>query len=244
MEMILLDWTRMGRTYCLAGVVAESGGYRVVRPLPGRRRNSPQRNVGWSPFLLEGHCRWEVFELINPEPAHSQPPHLEDHWVVSLRPRRKLVDVARRRNILQRTMAPHGEPRFGEPLILTRASGYLNPGTGLRSLTTVILPTREIVFAGSWRRGALDPDIRVSLPLPDEGPRQLAVKDHFLLQEAGKAGTSLQPQLDFLNAAVRRMGEQVAVRIGLSRAFPAKDGEQGVCWLMADGFFSSSEPEP
>jgi hypothetical protein len=68
MEMILLDWTRMGRTYCLVGVVAEAGKYRVVRPLPSRQRNSPQRNVGWSPFLLEGHRRWEIFELIKPEP--------------------------------------------------------------------------------------------------------------------------------------------------------------------------------
>ncbi|HXG11727.1 MAG TPA: 3-oxoacyl-[acyl-carrier-protein] synthase III C-terminal domain-containing protein [Gemmataceae bacterium] len=34
MDMILLDWTRMGKSYCLAGVVAERGRYRVVRPLP------------------------------------------------------------------------------------------------------------------------------------------------------------------------------------------------------------------
>src|SRR6516165_6334398 len=63
MEMILLDWTRMGHTYCLAGVVAEAGGYRVVRPLPSRQRNSPQRNVGWSPFMLEGHGRGEILVL-------------------------------------------------------------------------------------------------------------------------------------------------------------------------------------
>jgi hypothetical protein len=98
-------------------------------------------------------------------------------------------------------------------------------------------------FSGSWRSGALEADIRVSLPLPELGQRQLAVKDHFLLQEAQRAG-KLQMQLDFLNAAVGRMGEQAAIRIGLSRAFSAKDGEQGVCWLMADGFFSPSEPQP
>jgi hypothetical protein len=244
MEIILLDWTRMGRTYCLAGVVAEPNGFRVVRPLPGRHRNSPQRNVGWSPFMLEGHQRWEIFELIKPEPANSQPPHVEDHWVVSLRPRRKLADVNLRRVILQETLVKSGEPLFGEPLALTRAGGYLEPGNGQRSLTTVILPTKEIVFAGSWRTGVLDPDIRVSLPLPDVGQRQLAVKDHFLLQEAARAGTTLQVQLDYLNATIRRLGEQVAVRLGLSRAFPAKDGEPGVCWLMADGFFSSNEPQP
>ena len=244
MEMILLDWTRMGRTFCLAGMVAEAGGYRVVRPLPSRQRNSPQRNVGWSPFMLEGHRRWEIFELIKPEPAHGQPPHLEDHWVVSLRPRRKLADVPVRQAILQQTLANSREPLFGVTLTLTRAGAYLQPGNGQRSLTTVCLPSKDISFAGSWRTGALDPDIRVSLPLPDVGPRQVAVKDHFLLQKAGQAGTNLQAQLEFLNAAVRRMGEQVAVRIGLSRAFPPRDGEQGVCWLMADGFFSPSEPQP
>jgi hypothetical protein len=244
MEMILLDWTRMGRTYCLAGVVAEAGGCRVVRPLPSRQRHSPQRNVGWSPFLLQGHCRWEIFELVKPEPASGQRPHVEDYWVVSLRPRRKLAEVSLRRNILQRTLACPGESLFGDPLTLTRAGAYLQPGNGQRSLTTVLLPSKDIFFAGSWRIGALGSDIRVSLPLPDIGERQLAVKDYFLLQQAGQGGTTLQAQLDLLNAAIRRLGEQVAVRIGLSRAFPAGDGEQGVCWLMADGFFSPSEPQP
>jgi hypothetical protein len=244
MEMILLDWTRMGRTYCLAGVVAEAGSYRVVRPLPGRQRKSPQRNVGWSPFMLEGHRRWEIFELVRPEPAHSEPPHLEDHWVASLRPRKKLADACQRRAILQATLANPGEPLFGEPLKLTRAGGFLDPGTGRRSLATVILPTREVHCAGSWRSDAMEPDIRVSLTLPEVGQRQLAVKDHFLLQEACKPGTTLQAHLDFLNAALARMGQEVAVRIGLSRAYPARDGEQGVCWLMADGFFSMSEPQP
>lgn len=243
MEMILLDWTRMGRTYCLAGVVAEAGDYRLVRPLPGRHRHSPQRNVGWSPFMLEGHRRWEIFELVKPDPADSQAPHLEDHWVVSLRPRKKLADVSQRRAILESTVTRSGETLFGEPLTLTRAGGFLQAGSGQRSLVTVMLPSTEIHFAGSWRSGALEPDIRVDLPVPEVGRRQLAVKDHFLLQEACKPGTALQAQLDSLNAAIRRMGEQVAVRIGLSRAFPARDGEQGVCWLMADGFFSASEPQ-
>ena len=34
MEMILVDWTRMGKTFCVAGVVAEGPGWRTVRPLP------------------------------------------------------------------------------------------------------------------------------------------------------------------------------------------------------------------
>jgi hypothetical protein len=40
------------------------------------------------------------------------------------------------------------------------------------------------------------------------------------------------------------MGDQVAVRLGLSRAFNSRSGEPGVCWLMADGFFSLTEPQP
>src|SRR5262249_6481303 len=65
MEMILVDWTRMGKVYCLAGAVADRGGWRFVRPLQARHRDSVERNSGWSPFLLDGrHCRWEVFELV------------------------------------------------------------------------------------------------------------------------------------------------------------------------------------
>jgi hypothetical protein len=244
MEMILLDWTRMGRTYCLAGAVPEGNGFRIVRPLPGRQRHSSQRNVGWSPFMLEGHRRWEILELVRPAPANTEPPHLEDHWVAALRPRKKLADLSQRKAILQATLADSGAPLFGEPLRLTRAGGYLNLGHGQRSLATVLVPSQQVRFAGCWRNGALEPDIRVSLPLPEVGERQLAVKDHFLLQGACKPGTTLQVQLDLLNAAIGRMGENVAVRIGLSRAFPARNGERGVCWLMADGFFSPSEPQP
>jgi hypothetical protein len=76
MDMILLDWTRMGKSYCLAGVIRQNGAFRVVRPLLTQHRDAPVRNVGWSPFLMDGHSRWEVFELIHPTPADSQPPHL------------------------------------------------------------------------------------------------------------------------------------------------------------------------
>ena len=44
-----LDWTRIGHTYCLAGVIVKDGRLRVVRPLPARSREGPVRNVGWSP---------------------------------------------------------------------------------------------------------------------------------------------------------------------------------------------------
>src|SRR5262245_57022886 len=66
MEMILLDWTRMGKWYCLAGVVEQGGTFRVVRPLLAKFRAAPVRNVGWSAYLLDGHARWEIFELIAP----------------------------------------------------------------------------------------------------------------------------------------------------------------------------------
>src|SRR5436190_898292 len=78
MEMILLDWTRMGRTYCVAGACNVNGQIRIVRPLPRSQRDAPVRNTGWSPFQMDGHSRWEVFELISPEVAPPQPPHRED----------------------------------------------------------------------------------------------------------------------------------------------------------------------
>lgn len=244
MEMVLLDWTRMGKSYCLAGVVADGTGYRIVRPLPGRHRNSPIRNVGWSPFLMEGHSRWEVFELIAPEPARSEPPHTEDHWVRSLRPRRCLANLPMRRAILEATMIKPGETLFGAPMTATRAAAVLAAGAGARSLITVIVPSNQLDFAGCVRTGALEPDWRVSLPVPEMGVRQLAVKDHFLLQQASRAGNNLDQQMQALNALVRSMGERIAVRLGLSRAFPAYDSAAASCWLMADGFFSLSEPMP
>src|SRR5437660_12692443 len=101
--MILLDWTRMGKTYCLAGAVAEKGSYRIVRPLLAKNRTAAVRNVGWSAWLLDGHSRWEVFELIAPQPAEAQPPHVEDLWVHSLKPRRCLASPDERRAILAET---------------------------------------------------------------------------------------------------------------------------------------------
>lgn len=94
--MVLLDWTRMGRSYCLAGVVAEQGGYRVVRPLLARYRGAPVHNVGWSAFLLDGHSRWEIFELIGPTAATIEPPHTEDLWVKAIQSRRQLASPEQR----------------------------------------------------------------------------------------------------------------------------------------------------
>ena len=84
LEMILLDWTRMGNTYCLGGALTERGRIQIIRPLLTRFRNAPVRNVGWSAYVMDGHARWEIFELVGPSPAVPQPPHLEDLWVRSL----------------------------------------------------------------------------------------------------------------------------------------------------------------
>src|SRR5262245_36786472 len=103
MEFVLLDWTRMGRVYCLAGAVTQAGQVRIVRPLPARGRDNPVNNQGWSPFLMDGHCRWEVFELIQPTPACALAPHLEDVWVQSLKPCGRLATREQRRDVLLAT---------------------------------------------------------------------------------------------------------------------------------------------
>jgi hypothetical protein len=48
MDMILLDWTRMGRTYCVTGAVHVNGQMRILRPLPRAQREAPVRNTGCS----------------------------------------------------------------------------------------------------------------------------------------------------------------------------------------------------
>ena len=243
--MILLDWTRMGHTYCLAGVVLEDGRQRVVRPLPARWRESPVRNVGWSPYLLEGHARWEAFELDHPEPATPQPPHLEDVWVRTLRPRRRSATLDERRAILGATVQPPDVPLFGAELIFTRAAAHLPPATGERSLATALISTKEIVFTVARREGVVQADYRVTLPIPGHGPVVLPLKDHFLLARAEQAGDDLDEQARRLTQCVRQMGERVAVRLGLSRRFQATPTRgPGACWLMADGFFSLIDPQP
>ena len=44
--MVLLDWTRMGKMYCLAGVVQQNGQLRVVRPLPADNRAAVSAQCG------------------------------------------------------------------------------------------------------------------------------------------------------------------------------------------------------
>lgn len=242
--MVLLDWTRMGKCYCLAGVVPQDNRLRVVRPLPARQRDAPVRNVGWSPFLMDGHSRWELFELIGTVPAEPMLPHVEDLWVQSLKPRRLLASPAQRRAILQATRTPPEKPWFGAALTTTRSAAYLIPGLGERSLTSVLVPARAIHFTASWREGTVEPDYRVTLDVGELQGRSLPVKDHFLLRRAEAASSEIHGRIRELTLAVQQMGESVAVRLGLSRGFQSTPGRRdSECWLMADGFFSSNDPQ-
>lgn len=242
-EMILLDWTRMGGTYCIAGAVPQQG-YRIVRPLPVKSRSSPQRNLGWWFRLFEGHQRWEVYELVAPTQGEPQPPHMEDLWVAGLRRRGPVASLKQRRAILAATLAKPGETLFGPKLQGTRVSAFLQQGAGQRSLVTVKVPAASIVISGSWRTGSVDPDFRVQLPVPELGIRSLPVKDHHLLVRAKAAGADLARQIAAVQSAIGAMGRDVAVRLGLSRAFSSNDSTSAsACWLMADGFFSWTDPQ-
>src|SRR5260370_15011025 len=127
MEMIRVEWTRMGKSYCLAGAVSEEGGWRFVRPLLSKFRSSPVRNVGWSAYLMDGHRRWEVFQLLDVQPALPEPPHLEDVWVSGMRSLARLATRAQRRAILEAGRRAAAKPLFGERLTRTRTAAYLDP---------------------------------------------------------------------------------------------------------------------
>lgn len=244
MDMILLDWTRMGRTYCLAGAVPDREGFRIVRPLLWKFHDASVRNVGWSPHLLDGYERWEVFELVGEEPAAEQRPHVEDLWVRTLRPRNHVASREERRRILHATAARPGEPVFGERLTLTHASAYLPPGHGRRSLATLTVPAEAVAFSASLREGAHEPDVLASLRIPPLEDRLLPVTDHHLLVRAQREAKSLTELTQAVTRSVQQMGEQLAVRLGLSRPFQASAGRETRCWLMIDGFFSLTDPQP
>src|SRR5262245_17244983 len=131
--MILLDWTRMGANFCVAGAVVGNDGVNIVRPLMAQSLAGSVRNYGWPAHALRGHGRWEVFELVGLEQAEPQPPHLEDCWVRSLRPRGRSAGSAERKHILEATAKTASASLFGVPLIATRAAAYLKAGTGERS---------------------------------------------------------------------------------------------------------------
>lgn len=243
MDMILLDWTRMGKSYCLAGAVLEGDSVRIVRPLLVKNRDAPVRNAGWSAYLLDGHARWELFELVGLQPALDESPHLEDVWVRTLRPRGRSAPPRQRRKILEATAAWPGEPVFGTILQLTSSSAWLAPGQGSRSLATFLVPSDRIVFSASRREGAGEADVRMGLRVPPLNERLLPLKDHHLLRKAEKAAKSPTELTQALSQLVSQMGEQVAVRLGLSRPFASGAGQGPRCWLMVDGLFSLSDPQ-
>jgi hypothetical protein len=243
--MILLDWTRLGLNFCLAGAVADKSGWRIVRPMQARSRAERIRKFGWPAHALRGHGRWEIFQLVEVEPAEPEPPHLEDLWVRGLRATGRSASTDQRRAILQATLLKDGEPLFGVPLTATRAAGFLPSGTGTRSLVTVIVAASRLQFAGSWRQ-EIHADLRVQVPVPELGTPWLPVKDFALLERTKPADyRDLDGHVAALSVAVRAMGERVALRLGLSRPFEAGDAKgPPVCWLMADGFFSLTDPQP
>src|SRR5262249_9684080 len=159
-------------------------------------REAPVRNVGWSAYLLDGHARWEVLELLGPEWATSEPPHLEDLWVRAMRSRRCFAPAEQRRAILAATQAPPNAPIFSVHLAEPRTGASLGPGTGERSLATVVVPAQQLRFDATWRTGNGEPDVRVELPLPDLGKRWLPVKDHHLLRKAEHASNDLTQRLE------------------------------------------------
>ena len=128
---------------------------------------------------------------------------------------------------------------------MTRSCAYIAPRTGQRSLVSIVVPAGAIRFSVSWREGTPEPDARVSLAVPELEGRSLPVKDHFLLQRAELASSAAEGRMHALTLAVAQMGAEVVVRLGLSRGFQATPGRaESVCWLMADGFFSFSDPQP
>jgi hypothetical protein len=245
MEMILLDWTRMGRTYCVAGAVNVNGQLRIIRPLPRALRDAPVRNAGWSPFLIDGHSRWEVFDLSAPEPAPPQAPHLEDAWVVGLRSRRGLAAPAFRRAVLDATLVPAGQPLFGAPLRTNNHKAYLLPGEGVRSLTSLAVRQAQIELFAEERDDRPEPVYRVRLDVPELSDLVLPFKDHFLLGRSEQASPTTAGRLRALKLAVAQLGDPLVVRLGLSRPYaPPESSSLPRCYLMADGFFSLSDPQP
>jgi hypothetical protein len=245
MEMILLDWTRMGKTFCVAGLVADGSEWRTVRPMPiefhSTTRPGALRNVGWFPSQLGKSQRWDIMHLVGTQSAALEPPHTEDIWVTEMRPAGQSFAQERRSAVLRGTVISGYKPHFGVPLLHTRTSAYLKPGTGERSLVTVTAHGYELFFEASKREGAAAVDVRVRLKLPGVGVKQLPVKDHFLLSSAEQhVGTDPAALAKFLAQEIGQTGKIVAVRLGLSRAFDVGRGERR-CWLMADGFFCIEE---
>jgi hypothetical protein len=205
------------------------------------------RNVGWSPYLLEGHARWEMFDLVGLTSPPREPPHVEDVWVREMRPLRRMATPAQRREILEAGMRPPDVPLFGQPFSVSRATAWIEAGTGDGSLTTIVVERGALTFSGVQRQGRAGPDYRVTLDVPGLGSRSLAVVDHFLLKAAELAGDEMSSRVREMERIAGQMGERIAVRLGLTRPFaPQGDNQPAarVCWLMADSFFSMDDPQP
>lgn len=241
MDLILLDWTRMGKAYCLAGVTKQNNQYCVVRPLEVRA--AQERKRGWTPWQMDGHSRWEICEMVNPRPATPEPPHLEDVLVRDLKPRRVLASPAERQAILNATLTPPGQLIFGQPLQTTPRGAWLTPGTGTRSLAGVAVSAGSIAFSCETKQGREQPTYRVSFEPPDLGRLNLPVTDHFLLQRAEAAGDNPRVRLAALTSIVQWMGDPVVIRLGLSPYRGDSSPGPECCWLMANGFFSLTDPQ-
>jgi hypothetical protein len=201
---------------------------------------------GWPAQLMNGRSRWEIFEMVQPVPEHALAPHLEDVWVRSLRPCNSRAAPEVRCAILQAGLAPDNTPIFGVELMWMRSGAqYLSPGTGNRSLATVMVRSAELQFTVDECQGAGESRLQyhVRLNLPRQQSAILAVTDHFLLCQAEQHSPDLDTRRQFLDAAVRAMGERIYVRLGLSRAISFTPDQPGHCWLMADGFFSPDNPQ-
>ncbi len=198
MEIVLVDWTQMGEYYCLAGAIRQAGCICFVRPLPVRTRESPSTFNGWPSYRMNGRSRWEIFEMVDPVPHEVIAPHLEDVSVQDLRPRRQSASPEARRAILQAGIAPSDKPIFGVELTQTqRGVCYVAPGTGERSLATVMSPSKEIHFTAHQSEGSGESKYHyhVRLNLPGHGEAILAVKDYSLLCQAAQQATDLDSQV-------------------------------------------------
>ena len=83
------------------------------------------------------------------------------------------------------------------------------------------------------------------LHIPELEDLVIPFKDHFLLGRAEAASPTETGRLQALQLAIVQMGESVVVRLGVSRPYVhAGSSSLPVCWLMADGFFSLSDPQP
>jgi hypothetical protein len=128
--------------------------------------------------------------------------------------------------------------------VTTRAAAFLRPNTGSRSLGTIVVPGRAISFSASHRDGFHETDFRVSVHAGKMAERWFPLKDHHLLVRVEKESKDVNGRLEALAAAVRLMGDEVAIRLGLSRPYqPTPQRGPGLCWLMVDGLFSLSDPQ-